>query len=83
VEAVMTGSMVKPQQMVAQQRQLFALAQYPYRARTRRPVRSVFTSKILSESPERRRIPRFPILCIAASISRRCVAGITGEKSAG
>ena len=33
VEAVMTAGMVEPQQMVAQQRQFFALAQRPHRAR--------------------------------------------------
>src|SRR5664279_2316567 len=84
IEAVMTALRIEPQQMIAQQRQLFLLAQRPNVALGQRRTGNVFVSHVKSPlgwPSRRRRIPRRRILCIAPWNSRPLPALNNGRKS--
>src|ERR1700690_2574545 len=74
VEAVMATFPIKPQKMIAQQRQFFLLTQRSNGALGSRRTDDVLVAHIKSPlgwPSRRRRIPRSPILCIATWNSSR------------
>src|SRR5580704_5018708 len=84
VEPIVAALWIEPQQVVAQQRQLFVLAQRPHIAKTRPRAESVVMWHVIISSwkpSRRRRIPSALILCIAAWNSRLLPARNIGSGS--
>jgi hypothetical protein len=84
VETVVPACGIKPQEVIAQKRQFFLLAQGPHIARNGRRAGRVFKYHVKTPLGVPRggvRIPRPPILCDAACFSRREPAQVSGIES--